>query len=144
VKKNDFLRLKKWIQEGFTEAMKTPDSTMIFVTEEEKDKITFDQIDCMGCLSGCKFSNWHEIDKETKHYADLNTSAKEWTTGTQSDPRSFCIQKTLHLSARTDDIENNLMFAGKQAFMFNQDPFYKNGKFMPTTAQLINRIMTGE
>ena len=40
------------------------------------------------------------------------------------------------------DIQENLMFSGKLAYLFAQDPFYKNG-FIPTVKELINRILTG-
>jgi len=52
-----------WIMQGFTEAMRTPDSTIIFVKPEKANEIITDQIDCMGCLSACLFSNWAKMNK---------------------------------------------------------------------------------
>jgi NAD(P)H-dependent flavin oxidoreductase YrpB (nitropropane dioxygenase family) len=114
---------------GFTEAMRTPDNTLIFVTREKHGEIVKDQIDCMGCLSSCRFSNWaqHEPD---------------FSNGKKADPRSFCIQKTLQDVAHDGTLEQNLMFAGHNAFRFASDPFYSNG-FIPTAKQLVERILTG-
>lgn len=114
---------------GFTEAMRTPDNTLIFVTREKHAEIVKDQIDCMGCLSSCRFSNWaqHEPD---------------YSNGKKADPRSFCIQKTLQDVAHDGALEQNLMFAGHNAYRFASDPFYSNG-FIPTAKQLVERILTG-
>ncbi|KJS34260.1 MAG: hypothetical protein VR70_18160 [Rhodospirillaceae bacterium BRH_c57] len=103
---------------------------MIFVTEEQSFRILKDQKDCMGCLSACSFSNW------SQHSADLST-------GKTADPRSFCIQKTLQNIAHGEDVENELMFAGHNAYRFGTDPFYANG-FVPTVKQLVDRLMTGD
>jgi len=40
-------------------------------------------------------------------------------------------------------VDNELMFSGHNAFKFQQDPWYANG-FVPTIAQLVDRIMQGE
>ena len=114
--------------------MKTPDETMVFVTPESSAEILKDQQDCMGCLSACSFSNW-----ATEEYS-VN---EHFTTGRRADPRSFCIQKTLQGAISTPDIENNLMFCGSQGFSFAEDPWYQGGKFMPTIAQLVERIQYG-
>ncbi len=118
-----------WIRQGYTEALRTPDSTLIFVSAKEAEEIRRDQINCMGCLSACAFSNWAQNENGT--------------TGKKADPRSFCIQKTLQDIAHTDDVENQLMFAGHNAFRFKDDPFYSNG-FIPTVRQLVERIRTGD
>nr|WP_240958623.1 nitronate monooxygenase [Sneathiella chungangensis] len=126
----DKARAEAWVAEGYTEGLKTPDSTLIFVTPEKMAEIRKDQIDCMGCLSQCKFSNWAEGEKGN--------------TGRKADPRSFCIQKTLQDVIHSEaNIENNLMFAGHGAYRFASDPFYANG-FIPTVKQLVERIMTGK
>jgi nitronate monooxygenase len=117
-----------WIAQGFTEGLRTPDSTLIFVAPAEAEEIRIDQINCMGCLSACQFSNWAQNENAT--------------TGKKADPRSFCIQKTLQDIAHTDDVENQLMFAGHNAFRFKDDPFYSNG-FIPTVRELVERIKTG-
>jgi len=128
VTRDDLLHAREWFGAGFTDALKTPDNTLVFVSAAEKQDIRKDQSDCMGCLSQCGFSSW--ADNETN------------TTGRLADPRSFCIQKTLQDIAHGGDTEQNLMFGGHSAFRFATDPFYSNG-FVPTVKQLVDRIMTG-
>ncbi len=120
---------QRWVAEGFTEALRTPDSTLIFVTPPKAFEIRTDQINCMGCLSACQFSNWAQTE--------------QGTTGKKADPRSFCIQKTLQQICHSDDIETELMFAGHNAFKFASDPFYANG-YIPTVRELVDRIVTGD
>lgn len=126
--KQDLKRANKFIKEGFSKALPTPDSTLVFVTPEKAKEIRQDQLDCMGCLSMCKFSNWAANEKGT--------------TGHKADPRSFCIQKTLQDIGHGDNPDNNLMFAGHAAYRFGQDPFYANGH-IPTVKELVDRICTG-
>ncbi|MEO5809154.1 MAG: nitronate monooxygenase [Sphingomicrobium sp.] len=128
VTKGDLQHAREWYAAGFTEAMKTPDDTLIFVSPEEQKLIRRDQAECMGCLSQCSFSSWADNEKNT--------------TGRLADPRSFCIQKTLQEIAHGGSVEENLMFAGHAAFRFRTDPFYSNG-FVPTVKQLVDRILTG-
>jgi nitronate monooxygenase len=116
---------KVWIAQGFTQAMRTPDSTLVFVTPGDENQIVKDQIDCMGCLSACNFSNWAQNEAGT--------------TGKKADPRSFCIQKTLQDISHGGNPEHNLLFSGHQAYRFGSDPFYANG-FVPTVKQLVDRI----
>jgi NAD(P)H-dependent flavin oxidoreductase YrpB (nitropropane dioxygenase family) len=125
----DLARARAWEAQGFTEAMRTPDSTLIFVTPENGREIVADQVACMGCLTHCRFSNW------SQHEPD-------YSTGKKADPRSFCIQKTLQDIAHDGALERNLMFAGHNAYRFGQDPFYSNG-FIPEVKQLVERILTG-
>ncbi len=129
----DLARVYLWETQGFVEALRTPDSTLVFVTPENMGEIHRDQQACMGCLSQCRFSNWAE-------------HAPEYSTGKRPDPRSFCIQKTLqaiaHESDVPDAVERNLMFSGHNAFRFARDPFYSNG-FIPTVRQLVERVLTG-
>ena len=122
-------RARGWVAEGQTEALRTPDDTVVFVTPETRAVIRKDQADCMGCLSHCGFSSWKDHD--------------DWTTGRMADPRSFCIQKTLQDIAHGGDVDQNLMFAGHAAYRFKQDPFYSNN-FTPTVKQLVDRILTGD
>jgi hypothetical protein len=125
-------RVAGWEAQGFTEALRTPDSTLVFVTPEKGQEILQDQQDCMGCLSACRFSNWEQ-------------TGPEYTNGKRADPRSFCIQKTLQDVAHDDSsatLESNLMFSGHNAYRFGKDPFYSNG-FIPTVKQLMERLLTG-
>ena len=108
--------------------MKTPDSTIIFVEKETANQILIDQINCMGCLSHCKFSNWKDHDN--------------YSTDKRADPRSFCIQKSLQNIVHGTDVENELMFSGHNAYRFADDEFYKNG-FVPTVKELVDRICLG-
>lgn len=118
-----------WMAEGFTEALRTPDNTLVFVDAEKAEEIRKDQVDCMGCLSQCAFSNWAQNEAGT--------------TGKKADPRSFCIQKTLQNIGHGGDVEHELMFAGHNAYRFGSDPFYAGG-FIPTVRQLVERLATGE
>jgi NAD(P)H-dependent flavin oxidoreductase YrpB (nitropropane dioxygenase family) len=131
VTEEDLHKAQKWIAEGFAEAMRTPDKSLIFVTKEKSQEILEDQINCMGCLSACKFSNWAQDESQN------------FSTGKKADPRSFCIQKTLQDIIRGSDINNQLMFSGHNAYRFANDPFYQKG-FVPTVKQLVARMMTGE
>jgi nitronate monooxygenase len=120
---------ERWLASGYTEALRTPDSTLIFVTPESAETIRHDQITCMGCLSACQFSNWAQNELGT--------------TGKKADPRSFCIQKTLQTISHSDDVDFNLMFAGHNAYRFATDPFYSNG-FVPSVGELVERLKTGD
>jgi NAD(P)H-dependent flavin oxidoreductase YrpB (nitropropane dioxygenase family) len=125
----DRASVQRWVDEGYTEAMRTPDSTLIFVTPEKALEIRGDQIGCMGCLSACLFSNWAQNETGT--------------TGKKADPRSFCIQKTLQKICHSDDVEFQLMFSGHNAYRFATDPFYANGH-IPTVRELVDRLQTGD
>lgn len=125
----DLERVRGWMAAGFTDAMRTPDQTLIFVAPEKGAKILKAQQDCMGCLSACRFSNWSQ--------------SGDGTTGKPADPRSFCIQKTLQNIAHGGDVDQNLMFSGHNGYRFATDPFYAGG-FIPTVQQLVDRILTGE
>ncbi|MCQ8241520.1 NAD(P)H-dependent flavin oxidoreductase [Rhizosaccharibacter radicis] len=130
----DLARVRGWEAEGFTEALRTPDATLVFETREAASQIVADQVACMGCLSECRFSNWSQ-------------RGPDYTNGHKADPRSFCIQKTLQsISHAADDdlaaLDNNLMFSGHNAYRFGSDPFYSNN-FVPTVKQLVERILTG-
>ncbi|MDR2723642.1 MAG: nitronate monooxygenase [Holosporaceae bacterium] len=119
--------LYAWIRDGYTKPMMTPDNTVVFAIPEEAKQILSDQKDCCGCLSMCRFSSWCQ---------------QSGSTGKIPDPRSFCIQKTLQHIAHDGNPDDNLMFAGHLAYRFAEDPFYENN-FVPTTRQLIDRIVTG-
>ncbi len=129
----DYARVKDWEDAGYTEALRTPDSTLIFTAPEKAEEIHTDQVNCMGCLTQCRFSNWSQ-------------EAPSYDNGKKADPRSFCIQKTLQDIAHSGDnetaLDHNLMFAGHNAYRFGTDPFYSNG-FIPTVKELVERILTG-
>ncbi len=125
----DKTHAEAWVAQGFTDALRTPESTLIFVTPERAELIHRDQVECMGCLSACGFSNWAQNE--------------EGSTGKKADPRSFCIQKTLQDISHGGDVETQLMFAGHNAYRFAEDPFYSNG-FVPNVRELVARIQTGD
>ena len=129
VRGEDFAKASNWLAAGFEKALKTPDGTLIFVDADKCAEIRKDQKDCVGCLSQCRFSSWADNEKNS--------------TGRLADPRSFCIQKTLDDVAHEGSVENNLVFAGHNAFRFGSDPFYSNG-FIPTVKQLVDRIVSGD
>jgi len=129
VTRHDLKRCRDWIRNGYAKALPTPDSTLIFVTPDKAQEIRQDQLDCMGCLSQCLFSNWAANDLGT--------------TGKKADPRSFCIQKTLQEIAHGAEPDQHLMFAGHSAYRFSEDPFYANG-FIPSVRELVERIRTGD
>ncbi len=126
---NDRARAESWMREGYTEGLRTPDSTIVFVTPGKARKIRADQAACMGCLSACHFSNWSQ--------------GENGSTGRKADPRSYCIQKTLQDIAHGGQVDEQLMFAGHNAYRFRDDPFYSNG-FVPTVRQLVERLQTGD
>jgi len=121
-------RAEKWIAAGFTDGLRTPDSTVIFVAPEKGKQIQTDQSECMGCLSQCQFSNWAQNESGT--------------TGRRPDPRSYCIQKTLQDIVHDGTVDDQLMFAGHNAYKFKDDPYYSNG-FIPTVKELIDQLHTG-
>ncbi|GMQ99575.1 MAG: nitronate monooxygenase [Zetaproteobacteria bacterium] len=129
VTKYDRKLADNWIRDGYTKALPTPDSTLVFVTPEKAREIREDQLGCMGCLSQCRFSNW--------------AANEAGTTGRKADPRSFCIQKTLQEIAHGAEPDSHLMFAGHSAYRFAEDPFYANG-FIPSVRELVERIQTGD
>lgn len=129
VRREDAAKAQDWMAQGFEKAMKTPDDSLIFVTADRCAEIRKDQADCVGCLSQCRFSSWATNEKNS--------------TGRLADPRSFCIQKTLDDVAKDGCVDDNLVFAGHNAFRFGSDPFYSNG-FVPTVKQLVDRIVSGD
>ena len=129
LKPDDLPKAQGWVDAGFTEGLKTPDSTVVFETPEKSAKVQKSQADCMCCLSQCRFSNWADN--------------AEGTTGKRADPRSFCIQTALQKAAHGGNLDESLMFAGHNAYQFGTDPFYKDG-FVPTVKQLVERIVTGD
>ena len=127
VAKEDEVRLREWCNQGYSEALKTPDQTFVFVTPEKRMQILEDQRACMGCLSGCLFSNW---------------SQEFGTTGMLPDPRSYCIQKTLLASIAGKSVEDELIFAGTNVYRFGEDPLYEKG--IPTVQKLFDTLLLGD
>ncbi len=122
-------KAERWMKQGLVEGMRTPDSTVIFVSPEKSREIRTDQVNCMGCLSQCQFSSWAQNEAGS--------------TGRRPDPRSYCIQKTLQDIVHQGNIERQLMFSGHNGYKFQSDPFYANG-FIPTVKQLVAQLHTGD
>ncbi len=127
INQGDKDRLNKFINDGYTSILKTPSNTLLFVNNERYNNIMTGMRDCVGCLSSCLFSAWTQREGMT----------------IQPDPRSFCIQKSLQNISHTNDAENNLLFSGQIVYRFKEDPFYKNGTFIPTIKELFEQIKTG-
>ena len=85
--------------------MRTPDDTLIFVTPESKSEI-FRTRSTAWAACPCSLTNGR-----TDHEATI-------TNGKKADPRSFCIQKTLQDMGHAGALEQNLMFAGHNAYRF--------------------------
>lgn len=132
IKESEKENVKKWIDAGYTEALRTPDETIIFVRKEVEEEIRDDMRQCIGCLSCCHFSTWSQYFPE-----------QGYSCGTVPDPRSFCIQKALQNAKRGTYNAKSLLFAGSNAYRFGTDPFYKDG-FIPTIKELVDRILTGK
>jgi len=124
LKQGALQKVCSWQELGYTDPMKTPSGTLIFVTQERRRQILADQVACIGCLNRCVFSNWDQ---------------HRGSTGVSPDPRSFCISKTLIDIAHGGSFEHNLAFAGTNVYRFSTDPFYKNN-YIPTVAELFQRI----
>lgn len=130
----DKMKTDSWIAKGFNTPLNTPDGTLVFVTPDKAQDIKRCKIDCVGCLTTCKFSSW-SLDPEN-HYR----------TGKKPDPRFHCIRKRLVNAIQGNDLDQQLIFAGYNSFKAGDDPFYRdeNGDvFIPTVKQLIDRLMTG-
>ncbi len=110
-------------------AVKTPDSSVVFVTPAEQAEIRGDLKNCKGCLSQCRFSAWSQ-------------HSETGTTGKLPDPRTFCIQKALDEAVHRDP-EKGIMFSGANGYRFATDSYYTNG-FIPTIAELIKDILAGK
>lgn len=129
VKKEDMKIVEKQKQRGYTAMSETPDGTLIFMPLDEKIKNMDDIKDCCGCLSACKFSAW------TSH-------SKNGTTGKLPDLRSFCIRKSLIEVGHAGSLIDNILFAGKNACKFKNDPLFANNH-LPTIKELIETLKKG-
>ncbi|VAW10383.1 Dioxygenases related to 2-nitropropane dioxygenase [hydrothermal vent metagenome] len=135
VSPKDKAKIDAWRGDGFKNALRTPDETLIFVTGETLREIKLTKAECVGCLSTCKLATWSE-----------NPEIK-FTTGKLPDPRVHCIRKGLLGAIQGDDLDNQLIFAGHNAYKAGKDPFYRDktgGIFIPTVKQLVERLMIGD
>ena len=76
------------------------------------------------------------IMKKATNQDDNSTNINEYI-------ESISNKCKLKLSNKFDNnIDNELMFSGHNAFKFGQDPWYKNA-FIPTIEELVQKILTG-
>jgi hypothetical protein len=78
-------------------------------------------------FSPCKFSSW---------------SSHTGTTGRLPDLRSFCIRKSLIEVGHKGSVLDNILFSGKNAYKFKDDPLFNRGVW-PTVKELIDTIKSG-
>jgi hypothetical protein len=124
---HDFKRANEFLSSSRPVVARTPDKSIIFLTNEENEQIKQDRANCVGCLSACAFSGWSQA------YGHLDRLP---------DSRSFCINKTLTAIAHGESIDNNLMFCGHSGYRFGEDPMYKNGN-IPSVQELIDALLQG-
>ncbi|MBO7332184.1 MAG: nitronate monooxygenase, partial [Alphaproteobacteria bacterium] len=105
VTEHDLKRANDYMKQGMI-PLRTPSSSVIFVTPETRKKIDESRAKCVGCLSGCAFSGWSQADGHLSRIPD---------------PRSFCISATLDAIAHGENVEDNLMFTGHSAYRFAED-----------------------
>ena len=130
----DKVMVDAWKAQGFDVPLRTPDNTLVFVTQNQAREIKLAKDECVGCLSTCKLSTWSE------------NPSKKYSTGKHSDPRVHCIRKGLLGAIQGLDLDNQLIFAGHNSYKSGNDPFYRdenNDLFIPNVKQLIERLMTG-
>ncbi|MDR3289899.1 MAG: nitronate monooxygenase [Rickettsiales bacterium] len=124
--------VEKWIKSGWTEAVKTPGKTLIFISEDDVSEIREDTKNCVGCLSCCNFSTWSQYFPE-----------QNYTCGAIPDPRTFCIQKALQFAHAGTENHKALFFAGSMVYRFKKDAMYKNG-YIPTIKELVDGLIDGK
>ena len=127
VRKQDMQTVNEEFGKGRRYLSATPDNTLIFLAGDEKMQCMEDIKDCCGCLSACKFSSW---------------SSHTGTTGRLPDLRSFCIRKSLIEVGHKGSVLDNILFSGKNAYKFKDDPLFNRGVW-PTVKELIDTIKSG-
>lgn len=128
-------KVSGWTDEGFTVPLRTPDDTLVFVSPDKALEIKSHKTECVGCLVTCNLSSWSQ-NPDVKH-----------TTGRVPDPRVHCIRKGLLDAIQGYDLDNSLIFAGHNAFMAGDDPFYRDedGNItIPTVKKFIKRLISGD
>ena len=129
VSESDKAKAEKYQHQGRSIIVRTPDSTVVFVTPEEQSQIKSELKNCKGCLSQCRFSAWSQ-------------HSETGTTGKLSDPRTFCIQRALDEAVHGNP-ENGVMFSGANGYRFATDSYYADG-FIPSISELVKDILSGK
>ncbi len=60
----DKTHAEQWIAQGFSDALRTPDSTLVFVTPERAEAIRTDQIECMAACRPAAFPIGRKENRE--------------------------------------------------------------------------------
>jgi NAD(P)H-dependent flavin oxidoreductase YrpB (nitropropane dioxygenase family) len=129
IRESDLEISNKWFNADYSEIVKTPRGTVIFLRTDELEELKRDMRECCGCLSQCQFSCWQQ-------------SSEVHSTGRMPDFRKMCIQKALQNAKNNENIEKQLYFAGSEAYRFGTDPMYRNG-YIPSIEELVKAIVDG-
>lgn len=113
---------------GFTKGVKTPSGTLVFESPEELLEIRKSQRECSGCLSRCLFSGFAQN--------------KDWAPA-MTDIRKFCISKALRGTMHSDEVDEYLLFSGRNGYRFAKDEMYRGGH-IPTVEELFEAIKKGK
>ena len=118
-----------WIGQGFTEALRTPDSTLIFVASPKGagDPRRSDQLH--GLSLGAASSRTGRRTRKARPARKPTRAASAF--------RRRCRRSAIRTMCEVE-----LMFAGHNAYRFARDPYYANG-FIPTVRELVDRLRTG-
>lgn len=127
VAKDDVVAMQNYIKQGFDTFMFAGSKDKIVLLGANEKVELLDIIKrCVGCLSHCAYSGFTQYDKVLI-----------------PNPTHFCIQDTLQSVAHGGNFDDNLIFVGKNAYRFKDDPFYANAR-IPTTKELLEAIVEGK
>ena len=130
----DLARVTEWEAQGFTEALRTPDSHAdLRHTRERRGKSWPTRSPAWAASASA--------GSPTGRRSSPSSATARRRTRAASASRRRC-RPIAHDSDRDEVMEHNLMFSGHNGFRFGSDPFYSNG-FIPTVRQLFDRILTG-
>ena len=57
IEEKEKANVEKWLKAGYTEALRTPDETIVFVTQETEREIHTDMKNCIGCLKNSSITS---------------------------------------------------------------------------------------
>ena len=129
VRPEDMERVRVWIAEGYSQAMKTPDDTLIYVARTRRSR--------SDAIRPTAWAACPPASSATGPAARTTPRASRRIRAPSAFKRLCTRSPTAPRSAR------QLMFSGHNVYKFRQDPFYSNG-FVPTVRQLVERIATGD
>ncbi|MDR3078986.1 MAG: nitronate monooxygenase [Rickettsiales bacterium] len=129
IREGDLEITNGWFNGDYSEVLRTPAGTIIFLRPDEFEELKKDMRSCCGCLSQCQFSCWSQ-------------SSETHSTGRIPDFRKMCIQRALQNAKNNENISRQLCFAGSEAYRFGTDPMYKNGH-IPSIRELVEALADG-